>query len=64
MDTPVNSIFSSPVIYIFNATCSDEHPFTCQCEKEDKKGLRVSNFPFSNDVMAVKGLSTGLFIVI
>ena len=25
------------------AMCSDENPFTCQCKKEDKKYLRVSN---------------------
>ena len=35
-------------------------PFTCQGEKEDKKGLWVSNLNFyglfSNDIMAVKGL--------
>jgi len=38
----------------------DEIPFTCLCEKEDKKalGFQISHFygSFSNDIMAVKGL--------
>jgi len=38
-----------------------ENPFTCQCVKERKKGLRVSNFvllwSFSIGIMAVKGLN-------
>ena len=40
--------------------CSDENPFTCQCEKEGKKaqGFQVSHFYwlFSSDIMAVTGL--------
>ena len=37
----------------------DENPFTCQREKEDEKGLRISNFAFWGGVvfMAVKGLN-------
>ena len=39
----------------------DKNPFTCQREKEDKKGFKgfqISHFhgSFSNDIMAVKGL--------
>ena len=26
-----------PITSLFNAVCFDENPFTCQCEKEDKK---------------------------
>ena len=40
----------------------DEDPFTCQCEKEDKKayGFQILHFywSFSSDLMAVKGLKT------
>ena len=53
-------IFWSYDTSTFTAMRSDEKPFTCQCEKENKKGLRVSDFTFywsfSSDVMAVKGL--------
>ena len=39
----------------------DEIPFTSQCEKEDRKaeGFQISHFygSFSNDIMAVKGLT-------
>ena len=41
--------------------CSDENPFTCQCEKEGKKaqGFQVSHFYwlFSSDIMAVTGIN-------
>ena len=39
----------------------DGDPFTCQWEKEDKKAdeFQISHFygSFSNDIMAVKGLT-------
>ena len=39
----------------------DESPFTCQCEKEDKKteGFQIPHFysSFSSEIMAVKGLT-------
>ena len=58
MDTPSNSIFSSPVTSIFNAMHFEENPVTCQRKKRKRqKGLRVSisHFygSFSNDIMAV-----------
>ena len=38
----------------------DENPFTCQCEKEDKKaeGFQILHFYwlFSSDIVAVTGL--------
>ena len=52
-------IFRSYNIYI-SAIRFDENPFTCQCEKEDKKayGSQISHFyeSFLNDIIAVKGL--------
>ena len=52
-DTRANSIFSGPM-------CFDENPFTCQCEKGNKKaeGFQISHFyrSFSNEIMEVKGL--------
>ena len=66
MDTPANCIFSGPMIYLLSM-CSDDNPFTCQCEKEGKKaqGFQVSHFYwlFSSDIMAVKGLIVGFKIV-
>ena len=60
MDAPANSIISGPTTSIFNAMRFDENPFTCQCEKEDKKAysFQISHFSgaFSNHIMAVKGL--------
>ena len=54
-------MFSGPVTSNFKAMRFDGDPFTCQCEKEDKKasGLQISHFygSFSNDIMEVKGLS-------
>ena len=56
---PGNCIFSGPMIYLLSM-CSDDNPFTCQCEKEGKQaqGFQVSHFYwlFSSDIMAVKGL--------
>ena len=53
-------MFGSYNIFTFKAMCFDENPFTCQCEKENKKGIRfqISHFywSFSSDTMAVKGL--------
>ena len=44
----------------FNAKRFYENPFTCRCEKENKKGLRVKilhfYWSFSSDILAVKGL--------
>ena len=37
MDVPANTIVSSPVTSTFNAVPFDKSPFTCQCEKEDRK---------------------------
>ena len=55
-------IFWSYNATTFNAMHFDEDPFTCQCEKEDKKayGLQILHFywSFSSDLMAVKGLKT------
>ena len=57
---PANSIFFGPVTSNFSAVRFDESPFTCQCEKENKKaeGFKILHFywPFSSDIMAVKGL--------
>ena len=54
-------IFSSPITSTFNAMHLDESPFTCQCQKEDKKAseFQISHFywSFSSDIIAVKGLS-------
>ena len=54
-------MFSGPVTSTLSDVRFDEIPFTCQCEKEDKKGsgFQISHFygSFSNDIMAVKGLS-------
>jgi len=36
-DAPANSIFYGPIRSVFNAVRFDENPFTCQCEKENKK---------------------------
>ena len=51
MDAPANCAFSGPITSIFNSIHFDGDPFTCQCEKEDKKAygscLRVSNFALS-----------------
>ena len=53
-------IFRSYNIYFFNAMRFDENPFTCQCEKQDKKdeGFQISRFywSFSSDIVTVKGL--------
>ena len=39
----------------------DEKPFTCQCEKKNKKAevFQISHYywSFSSDIMAVKGLN-------
>ena len=43
-DVPANSIFSDPIASTVSAIHCDESPSTCQCEKENKKGLKVSNF--------------------
>ena len=43
-DAPANSIFSGPITNIFNAVRFDEDPFTCRCEKEDKKAEGFLNF--------------------
>ena len=52
-------IFRSYNTSIFNSAF-DEDPFTCQCEKEDKKaeGFEILHFygSFSNGSMAVKEL--------
>ena len=42
-DTPSNSIFSGPITSTFIAVRNYGSPFTCQCEKENRKALRVSN---------------------
>ena len=43
-----------------NATRFDKAPFTCQCEKEDKKaeglGILLFYWSFSSDITTVKGL--------
>ena len=54
-----DSIFSGPVTSAFSAARFDENPFTCQCEKEDKKVFIFSHFywSFLSDVMAVKELT-------
>ena len=53
-------IFRSYNTFTFSATRFDENPFTCQCEKEDKKAegfqISLSYWSFTNDVTAVKGL--------
>jgi len=41
---PAKSIFSGARTFIFSAMPFDENPFTWQCEKEQQKDLRVSNF--------------------
>ena len=60
MDAPANSAFSGPITSIFNSMHFDGDPFTCQCEKEDKKayGFQILHChgSFSSDTMAVKGL--------
>ena len=47
----------------FNAIHFYENPFTCECEieKEKPEAFQISPFywPFSNDIMAVKGLRSG-----
>ena len=50
-------IFLSYSTSAFNATRFDENPFSCWCEKEDKKaeGFRHFYLSFSNDIMAMKG---------
>ena len=51
--------FSGPInLSTFNAMRFDKNRFTCQCEKEKRKGLRVSYYYwlFSSYVTAVKGL--------
>ena len=63
------SIFQSYNTSTFTAVCFDETPFTCQCEKEDKKaeGVQISHFywSFLSHVMAVKGLTFfGLWFVL
>ena len=61
---PANSIFSGPITSILNCMHFDGDPLTCQCEKQNKKveGFQISHFygSFSNDTMAVKGLSLPL----
>ena len=46
---------------VFNSMRFDEDPFTCQRQNEGKKayGFQISHFheSFSNDIMAVKGLT-------
>ena len=39
-----NSISPGPVTSIFNAMCFDKNPFTCECEKEDKKSFKFRTF--------------------
>ena len=60
MDVPAHSIFSGPIMSIFNSMRFDGDPVTGQCEKEDKKaeGFQISHCDgsFSSDTMAVKGL--------
>ena len=41
---PANSIFSGPITLNFKSMHFDGDPFTCQCEKQKQKSLRVSNF--------------------
>ena len=36
-DAPADSVFSGPITSFFNAMRFDEDPFTCHCEKEDRK---------------------------
>ena len=51
-------IFQSYNTSTFSAMRFDENPFTCQCEKENKKvsGFQISHFywSFSSNTMAVK----------
>ena len=61
MHVHADSIFSGAIIQsTFSAVSFDEDPFTCQCEKDDKKaeGFQILHFywSFSSDIMAVKGL--------
>ena len=62
MDTPANSVFSGPITSVFSAMGFDENPFRCQCKKEDKRAevFQISHIyvSFSNDIVAVKWLST------
>ena len=41
----------------------DEKPFTCQRDKEDKKGFQIPHCyrSFSTDIMAAKGLISSAF---
>ena len=50
MDVLANSIYSGPITSAFNVERFDENPFTCHCEKgekrrkkEEEKDLKVSN---------------------
>ena len=40
-DASANSIFPGPITSAFNALRFHDYPFTCQCKKKKKKGLRV-----------------------
>ena len=64
---PANSIFSSPILITItstlNAMCIDENPFTCQCEKEDKRAERFEILHYYGSFlkdMAVKRLINNL----
>ena len=54
-------IFQSYSISTFNAMRFDENPFTCLCEKENKKasGFEIWHFywSLSSDLMAMQGLT-------
>ena len=54
-------MFSGPITSTFNASHFDEIPFTYRCEKEGKKASRFEILhcygAFSNDTMAVRGLT-------
>ena len=60
-DARKQCIFRSYGSSTFNVIRFDENPFICLCEKEDKKaeGFQIWHFywSFSNDILAVKGLS-------
>ena len=60
-DAGTRSIFSCLITSTFSGMRCDENPFTCQCEKEDKKaeGFQISHLcgSFSNEILAAKGLS-------
>ena len=66
---PANSIFSSPILITItstlNAMCIDENPFTCQCEKEDKRAERFQILHYYGSFlkdMAVKRLINNLVL--